>query len=352
MAHIISSRNLFIDTSADLNGSQGDNITLQLGADSIHAASGQQIKLTLSYFSMYRNWYSININNSKVRLTTDANATELVIPSLNYRTYGDIVTAFAEQVRAQALADAVAQGSTAGSATVVDLFPAPTILVNTTSDRIMSFTILFDQPHTLTTFRLQSFAAVGESYEVLGGNRILDPASAVSSYTCTISSATELTVTGLYPMQRSTDSHICLRCSLPNTNIETSSFSSATGPYASHTLTSNILAMIPCDIEYTSFTSSTDGEFFLDLTTQIMSAIRLFLTDHKNRPLGRIAGSGSQTAAGTGTAQSTLGNLSFRAIVRVDVIQVTIPRTLHTKLPPQTVPPRLAGPILNNLDTE
>ena len=98
MAHIISSRNLFIDTSADLNGSQGDNTTLQLGADSIHAASGQQLKLTLSYFSMYRNWYSININNYKVRLTTDANATELVIPSLNYRTYGDIVTAFAEQV--------------------------------------------------------------------------------------------------------------------------------------------------------------------------------------------------------------------------------------------------------------
>ena len=119
-----------------------------------------------------------------------------------------------------------------------------------------------------------------------------------------------------------------------------------------HTLTSNILAMIPCDIEYTSFTSSTDGEFFLNLTTQNMSSIRLFLTDHKNRPLGRIAGSGSQTAAGTGTAQSTLGNVSFRAIVRVDVIQVTIPRTLHTKLPPQTVPPRLAGPILNNLETE
>ena len=71
MAHMISSRNLFIDTSAGLNGSQGDNITLQLGAHSINAASGQQLKLTLSYFSMYKNWYSINSNNSKVRLTTD-----------------------------------------------------------------------------------------------------------------------------------------------------------------------------------------------------------------------------------------------------------------------------------------
>ena len=91
MAHIVSSRNLFIDTSADLNGSQGDNVTLQLGADSIHAGNGQQLRLTLSYFSMYRNYYSINVNNSKVRLTTDANATELVIPAQNYQTYGDIV---------------------------------------------------------------------------------------------------------------------------------------------------------------------------------------------------------------------------------------------------------------------
>ena len=61
---------------------------------------------------------------------------------------------------------------------------------------------------------------------------------------------------------------------------------------------------------------------------------------------------GAGAAAGTGTAQSTLGNLSFRAIVRVDVVQVTIPSTLRTKLPPQTVPPRLAGPLLNNLETE
>ena len=153
-------------------------------------------------------------------------------------------------------------------------------------------------------------------------------------------------------MQRATDSHICLRCSLPNTNIETASFSAATGPYASHTLTSNILAMIPVDIEYVSFTSSTDGEFFLNLTTQTMSAIRLFLTDHKNRPLGRNAGSGSKTAAGTGTAQSTLGNLSFRAIIRVDVVQVTIPRELRSKPVPQPLPARLTNGILNDLPVD
>ena len=131
-----------------------------------------------------------------------------------------------------------------------------------------------------------------------------------------------------------------------------SSFSSATGPYNTQTMTSNILAMIPQDIEYTSFTSSTDGEFFLNLAgAQNLSSLRLFLTDHKNRPLGRIAGSGSQTAAGTGGAQSTLGNLSFRAILRIDVIQASIPQTLQTKLPVATVPARFTG-VLNNLETD
>ena len=343
MSHVITSRNLFIDTSSDLNGSRGDDITLQLGADSLHAGSGQQLKLTLAYFSMYRDWYSINLNNSKVRLTTDNNATEILILNQNYRTYGDIVAQFAQQVAAQVLADAQAKGSTATACNVLDALPLPSTLVNSTGNRIMSFTLSFDQAHTLSVFRLQSFSAVGESYEVLGGNRILDDTDTTSSFSVAIASATELTVTGLYPMQRSTDSHICLRCSLPNTNIETASFSAATGPYNTHTLSSNILAMIPLDVEYLGFTSTTDNEFFLYLTTQQLSAIRLFLTDHKNRPLGRPVGSSSQTAAGTGTAQSTLGNLSFRAIIRVDIIQQTVPKMLNTKLPPQNLPARLTN---------
>jgi len=349
---IVMSRNLFIDTSSDLQGGFGDNVTLQLGADSIHASSGQQIRLTLSYFCMYRNYYNINENNSKVRVTTDAGSTEINITKSNYQTMGQIVSNFAHNLAAQVLADAQSSGSSASTATVQNVTPDPTTYMPS-GNRLMSFTIVFNAPHTLTQFTLQSFEAVGESYEILGGNRIKDITdTSTSSYNVSIASTTQLTVTGFYPMQRSTDSHICLRCSLPSTNIQMSSFSSATGPYNTQTMTSNILAMIPQDIEYTSFTSSTDGEFFLNLAgAQNLSSLRLFLTDHKNRPLGRIAGSGSQTAAGTGGAQSTLGNLSFRAILRIDVIQASIPQTLQTKLPVATVPARFTG-VLNNLETD
>tara|TARA_R100000278_G_scaffold109630_3_gene86690 strand:- start:69 stop:1142 length:1074 start_codon:yes stop_codon:yes gene_type:complete len=357
MAHLISSRNLFIDTSSDLHGGRGDDVTLQLGSDSIHANSGQQLRLTLTYFSMYKNYYNININNSKFRLVTEDLSNELEIPNKNYALYSDIVAEFAETVKVQALANALAKGAAVGTTATIayltsDLTPIadplPVGFPNATSDRIMRFKISFTNPHTLTIFRIQCFDSVGDTYEILGGDRLTDPASTDSSFLCNVSSTTELTVIGLYPMQRSTDSHITLRCSLPNTNIETSSF--AGGNLNSHTMSSNILAMIPVDFEFTQFNSSTDNEFFLNLTTQNLSSLRLFLRDHKNRPLGRLLGSSSQTAAGSGTSQSTLGNLNFRAIIRIDVIQQMIPRTLHSKPEPQTIPGRFLNGVLNNIE--
>jgi len=341
---IVNSRNLFIDTSTDTNNTRGDNVTLQLGKDSIHAGSGQQLRLTLSYFSMYKNYYQININNSAVTVRTNGGVTDIHIPESNYRNLGQIVAAFANQALAPVLlAHAVAANSQASTTTVEVVEPQPTFALDY-GNRILYFRVKFNAPHNLTSCVLQCYATHGESYEILGGNRINDPLdSSTSSLNVSIASTTEIIFEGYYPMQRSTDSHICLRCDLPNTNVETSSLSRATGPYNTQTLRSNIVAMIPVDTEYTSFTSSTDNEFFLYLTTQNLSSMKLFLTDQKNRPLSRVAGSGSQTAAGTGGFQSTLGNLSFRAIIRIDVIQQMIPQTLKTKPVEHTIPARKTG---------
>ena len=356
MSHqVISSRNLFIDTSSDLNGSRGDDITLQLGSDSISAGSGQQIKLTLNYFCMYRNYYSINDTNNKFRLTTTNKAEELELTKKNYSTYGEIVQDFANTLSKTLLSHAIAAGSTATQCDATLIKPNPSdSSPSDTGDRIMSFTLVFNTAHDLGSpgdlFSIQSFAPVGESYAILGGNRINDNTSIESSLITAIASSTEMTVQGYYPMQRSTDSHICLRCNLPNTNIETASLSSATGPYNSHTLSSNILAMIPNDFEFTKYTAGTNNEFFISLTTPQMSAIRLFITDNKNRPLGREAGVGTKTAAGTGSDQSTLGNLSFMAIIRVDVVQITIPNMLSTKPVTNPIPARLGG-VLDDLSS-
>lgn len=358
---IVSSRNLFIDTSIDTNSSQGDDYVLQLGKNSITTNSGQQLKLTLTYFNMYRNYYTINETNNQivVRSTFGGQSgmpTEtgtIAIPPNNYPNLGTIVEAFAQQVKTELLAQAGRHNSvaTASGTKVVYYTPSQNTPLDA-GDRIMRFQIQFDHPHNITDLSMACYELQGEAYEVLGADRVQGNTDTTSSsFAISRDDATHITVFGYYPMQLSTDSHICLRTDLPNSNIETSSFMRGTGPhnYKSQTLSSNILAMIPQDTQFTNFTTATDNEYFLYSTVRNLTSMRLFLTDHRGRKLGRNEHNrGTGTAAGIGLYQSTLGNLSFRAVIRVDVIQALIPNTLQSEPFKPTVPARLTG-VLNNL---
>ena len=73
----------------------------------------------------------------------------------------------------------------------------------------------------------------------------------------------------------------------------------------------------------------------------------LYITDERNRPLGRLFGSQSLTACGTGDNQSTLGNLYFNAVIRVDVIQQTLPQEKLFEPIPNPLNPKTSGLLLN-----
>ena len=339
---LINSLNIFVDTSRDLDG-PGDNVNVQLAENSIAIQDGQLMRLSLTEFNMYRNFYSVNVNNAKFRLTTDAGASELEIDNENYRTVGGIVSNFAEKLRAQLESDT---GVTCNTGSTL---PPDTELVNSKSDRMMSITLNFGSAHNLSVCRVQCFTAVSDSFALLGGDRIDDATSTADSFDINFtSSATSVVITGRYPAQRSTESHIFLRTDLRNNNIETASLSSATGPYQCHTLTSNIIAKIPIDVEFCSMTQGgPHDEFFVTLPQRSLNTMRLFLTDSKGRPLGRTVGSTSRTSAGTGIAQSTTGNLNFSCTLRLDVIQKQMPNTIQTPPVPQPIPGRFTGPLLN-----
>ena len=345
---VVNSYNLFIDSAKDVGGAagKGDSFSLQLGADSIQAQDGQFLRLTLQEFSMYTNFYMVNINNCRFRLTDDAAATELLLTQKNYKNVADVAENFATALAAQLSTDA---GVTC---TPVDITPASGTALNATSNRIISFDLDFASPHSFTVFRVQCFGEVGDSYALLGGNRIDDPASTASSFKCEIVSTTKLRLTAFYPGQRSTEQHVYLRCSQQNNGIETAVLSDATGPYLAQTLSSNIMAKIPIDYETSSYFANADKEFFINLQQRRLSTLTLFLTDARNRPLGRLAGSPSGTAAGSQTAgvlnsnlQSTQGNLFFTATIRIDVVQASFPQLL------QAPPPMSSQPPLNNRGT-
>ena len=347
-ADVVNSYNLFIDSAKDVGGAagKGDSFSLQLGADSIEARDGQILRLTLTEFSMYTNFYAVNINNCRFRLTNDVAATELFLTQQNYKDVSAVAQAFADTLAAQLATDSGV------ACTPTNVTPMPPTALNATSDRIISFELDFASAHGLTVFRVQCFGEVGDSYALLGGNRIDDPASTTSSFLCEITSATKLKLTAFYPGQRSTEQHVYLRCAQQNNGIETAVLSDATGPYLAQTLTSNIMAKIPIGIETTSYFANAEREYFINLQQRRLSTLTLFLSDARNRPLGRLAGSGSGTAAGSKTGgtlnsnlQSTQGNLFFTATIRIDVVQVSVPNSL------QAPPPPLPQPSLHNRGT-
>ena len=93
----------------------------------------------------------------------------------------------------------------------------------------------------------------GESFALLGGDRIPSAATQGSSFTITQTSTVFITVQGHYPMQRSTSPQVYLRCGLPSNNIESSSLSG--GQFDNHTLTSNILGVFQSDHEFVHYDS-------------------------------------------------------------------------------------------------
>ena len=343
MNNVIHSRNFFVDTAID--HTHGDNAEIQLAGHSITCGDGQLIKLSLLSFDMYKNFYGINYNNSRVLLAckSDANATNLgsvtvTIPSKNYGKLGDIAEAFSSVLSSSLHTFARAASSTATVTTVSDLTPSTAVTMDGTSDRILSFTVTFDAPHKLTSVDI---SCEDDSHLVLGGDHVRT--FGTDSLNISIPTAETILIEGRYPMQLTTEHNVFLRFDKQSTNLETASMSRATGPYESHVLNSNILAMIPQDFEYCSYNSSTGEEYFAVLSTKTLTSLRLFLTDGSNRPLGRIANSASRSAAGGGAEQSSLGNLSFRAVLRVDVIQVNLPRTLESKPFTRTVDPKNEG---------
>ena len=199
---------------------------------------------------------------------------------------------------------------------------------------------------------LESFDQEGDLWALLGGDRINGPPPSTDATFDVIINPTNVVVRGLYPMQRSTDYNVYLRCSQLSTNIETASLSPQFPPYGQMSQNSTILARIPIDIEFTAYEAESLDMFKMILPQRTLSYLTLFLSDHKGRPLNRPLGSTSETATGGGTHQSTLGNLFFGCTISIEVLQsappnqIRFPRPLNPALPNDTALP------LSHLDSD
>jgi len=380
---ITNSINLFIDTErASIVGdkqSRGDNLHYGFEGNTIECKDGEVIRLSLVEFYMPNNQYTIDAKNSMATLKCTINSVAMtagvvkdVIEIGNYYDIHDVAINFASTL-ATSLA-AIPTMTAFGAVTFTNnnlvnelaappgwtVAPATGSYVGQPEKKLLDVTITTANPHLITNLVISCLITNGETYLVLGGERIDDTNNLTSSFKITLTANT-IQVQGYYPMQLITEPHVYLRCSLGQNGLESSILSSDDNTFNNDIVGSNILAKIPRNIENYSYAGNSQNEFFLTLQQRKLNSIGLFLTDSKSRPIGRSKNSGKQTSAGMESTaarvnndinyeketQSTLGNLYFTATIRVDIIKMYNPNTLDTEPPPMPPFPSRANGVIS-----
>ena len=369
-ADIVNSFNIFLDSEkASLVGdrqSEGDNVEIHFEGNSIEAHDGEILRLSLLNFTCYNNIYHVNGNNNTIQIFAGGASSPLILDTGDkaYLTpqYIERLHAISNNF-ATILSDHLAQKAVDNGATSVDHFsvvsaaPLASQQMQSTGTRLLDVTIQSEDAanvataHNLTDVTIQCLEGDGDSYALLGGNRIDSPASNTdSSFKITIPTTTTIRIQGYYPMQRTTDPYVYVRCNQQQTGLEMSVLQKAIGGSNVDIVNSNILAKAFRQVEFIHYDAQSGGEeYFMNLQTKKLSNLNIFLTDSKGRRLGRRAnqthdktGSGliNNLTSNTfyGTEQSTLGNLFFTGVLRVDIIKVRDARHLETAPIPRPFP--------------
>ena len=165
-------------------------------------------------------------------------------------------------------------------------------------------------------------------------------------------------ITCPYNCQLSSQQNVYLRTDVNNTNIQTESFNSdSTDIVGVNTLSSSrILARMVIDNEFVNFTTGTQMEYFVNLNTRQLTFLRLYITDSHGRPIPQnvqrvLAGATGNDPLIPPVNQLTLGNRSWEAAIKVDIVQFMGGQNnvLQSQLPIPTVPARFGTEPLNKL---
>jgi hypothetical protein len=363
MEQITNSYNLFIDSSrSHTSNSKGDDILVNLQDAGVHAGEGEIIRMNLENFSMAKVFSDVNANNNQIQLrasTPDSNNNPVFVANQNitltpkdYNSVFDLATEFKDKM----IVALEAMGTKFGLVILKpNSFVTPSSATEST-DNVIEFTLTYSGTAAAGTAKVyvQMFSEESDSYMLLGGDRIQGPKSAASTAqsisVVPSESAKEITFKCRYPAQRSTMPFIYVRApGVLNTNIETKGLKDVRVDHKSDTAHSDILGrVVVSSREWVQYTAQTGREFFLDIHQKQLNHIRLKLTDAKNRPIGRSTSSTNpNTATGSGNAQSTLGNLSFSAVIRFDIIKKRTVDHLETEHYKPTVPARFSNGVTN-----
>ncbi len=355
---VVKSFNIFLDSDrGNSSQSKGDSFALELNGVNIDVNRNQFIRLNLNSFSMHKVWSNVNQYNSQFTLVTNEAAapnrkTTLNLEHTNFSSVKDLARNL-KDVLIAALPTLCTTGGTtvslqqvANAQGVLEDNLLPSSSSASATDGIIEFVLEFSNAHGLNDVLIQFYESYGASimdtYSLLGGDRIKEDgitSTNVSTSSIEVSSPTPTTlkVKGKYHAQRMTESFVYLRLQqIPTNNLETQSFRDATTTGRNNRVHhSEIFARFPMSDEFITYQSGNEREYFIDVQQKHLNNMQLTLTDSHNNALPQ------------GANQSTLGNLSFSAVLRVDVIERYALDDQHSGLQIQNMPRRFNNLILS-----
>ena len=345
---IVKSFNIFLDSDMhhDITSSKGDAYEVHLNSVNLDTSKGQNFRLTLTNFSMYKNFTNINQHNNRFVLRTTSNHDKhLNLTMKNYENINDIANEFAKQVK-----DAFVDLGKAGATVGWQIKPA----ASGSSDNIISFEIEFGQNHGYNSGDVKILfyeeypdGVTSDIFALLGGDRIKAKAPSNHSFDTSPSSIDVsfgdpqiLKFTCRYPAQKYTEQFVYLRHNLPSNNLESTSLDDrqvGSQTKACDVHHSNILARFPIHNEFIHWDTQSEKEYYIDLPTNQnhLNYLKLSLTNKGGRNIGFSEN------------QSTLGNLNFTVVLKCDIIQKFNPNERFTKDPVRTVPSRFSNPQID-----
>ena len=311
MSVLVNSKNIFLSTQAsgNLGGGSDDSFhrfRMCLNDVPLQTGNGQYAKLTLVDFNMYRNFMLVNKFNNRFVMSYKYNGGAIapVVITLETKDYADVGAIAAEfqsivMTQLNITINAAAGNPLAAGA----VSPALGFEKGDTGTGIINLTLTSPAGNHLITdivIQAQNYydattldnngasLSFGSSYALLGAKRVSEANAATNSFTTTAATNT-ITIAGFYPMQRSTNSYLYLRCLESNRNMESENFKGAMNlQNDTHIVSSTILAKIPIQNEMVSFAGDLDNPYFYMTDTRNISEILFAITDEHNRRIDTI----------------------------------------------------------------
>ena len=320
MSILVHSRDIYLSTQQSGAAGTGDRsfgrFRMCLNSAPLVCNNGEMLKLSLTQFSCFRNFYYINEHNCRVDISwTDNGGVRrggyLLLDQQDYGGIGDIAANFTQKLINFFKAGG-SNTNTFTTWTAITTLTAPTTQpavgfnIGDTGDRIFQ-TTLNGFPTSVNNLIIQTrqytgddvvandkvYTSFGDSYVILGSKRIGSPSETANSFDVTAGDVPNRTIKGFYPMQRTSMEFMYLRCvGLGSDNLQSQNLLEPSSAPDSHMIHSQVISKIPVSNETCSWQSqSSNCPYFVNSKNQMISEIVFELVDHHGRPIPQVAAS-------------------------------------------------------------